>query len=222
MPLGSHQSQKSAWEEGIALGLLRELGDPDPPMNAFSLARLCGLRVEFADLAGARIEGKTIYVTAKARGVRQHGLVSHELGHWAIARAKERDGEAEASYVGAALMLPRATFDQDLRATAWDLQELRAKHVHCSAELIAKRICSMRDACVSIWDNGKLKERTASPWLPVAYRRVSRFERELAALALETGETQKAGELMWAFPVFSGWWKRVITVCEAEQLSLRL
>lgn len=217
----SNQSQKAAWEEGVAIGLLQQLGDPDPPMDAFDLASACGLRVELASMRTARLVGDVILVSDRVRQERQHGLVAHELGHWALMRAGEHDNEQAASYVGAALMLPRRGFSADLQATGWDIRQLRAKHVHCSAELIARRIVTLRDAVVSVWDNGKLKTRVVSPWLSERARRVSAFERELAATVLEQGETVEAGNLLWGFAVFEGAWKRVITVCEAEQLALR-
>jgi hypothetical protein len=216
------QPQKAAWEEGVALGLLEELGDPDPPMNALSLARACGLRVVETSGPGARLVDDTIEVPARARPVRLHGLVAHELGHWALARAGERSDEFSADYVAGALMLPRTAFDRDLRATGWDLRELRAKHVHCSAELIARRIVNVRDAVVGVWDNGKLKTRVHSPWLAEGHATMSTFERELAAEVLASGETVEVGALLWGVAVFQGAWKRVITVCEAEQLALRL
>jgi hypothetical protein len=219
--VSSHFGQKIAWEEGIAIGLLLELGDPTPPINAFELARACGLRVVSADIRHAQLMGNVIRVNTRAMRVRQHGMVAHELGHWALARAAEPQSEEAADMIGAALLLPRREFDADLRTTGWDLRLLQAKHVNCSAELIARRIVSLRDACVAIWDNGKLKARVASPWLPAGFARISGFERELAADVLASGSTTEQGNLLWGFAVFSGAWKRVITVCEAEQLALR-
>jgi hypothetical protein len=52
-------------------------------------------------------------------------------------------------------------------------------------------------------------------------QKISAFERELARSVLEQGDTIEAGPLLWGFAVFSGAWRRVITVCEAEQLVLR-
>lgn len=208
-------------EESVALDVLEELGRPDPPMNAFSLANALGIKVVASNVRSASLAGNVIFVSTHARDVRQHGLIAHELGHWALIQADQPDTEVAASYVGAALMLPRTHFDRDLHATSWDLRELRAKHVHCSAELIARRIVALRDAVVSIWDNGRLKTRIASPWLPEGYRRISTFELELAERVLEDGDTVQAGKLAWGFAVFSESWRRVITVCEAEQLALR-
>lgn len=219
--MSAHEGQKVSWEEGIALGLHQELGDPAAPIDAFALAGACGLRVVAAPIATARLLGDVIEVNARARRQRQHGMIAHELGHWAAKRAGDPDTEYAADMIGAALLLPRREFDGDLRATGWDLRALRAKHINCSAELIARRIVSLRDACVAIWDNGKLKARVASPWLPEGFARISGFERELAAEVLSSGATIERGNLLWGFAVFSGAWKRVITVCEAEQLALR-
>lgn len=216
-----NQSQKAAFEEGVAIGVLRQLHDPDPPISAFALAKALGLRVQSAPISHARLVGDVVQINVKVRRERQHGLIAHELGHWALRRAGEPDGEMAASYVGAALMLPRTPFQADLRATGWDLRQLRAKHVNCSAELIARRIVTLRDAVVSIWDNGRLKGRVWSPWLPEGYRRISAFERRLAADVLDRGETIEAGPLLWGFAVFENTWRRAITVCEAEQLELR-
>jgi hypothetical protein len=220
--LGSHQSQKMSYEEGLAIGALQELGEPDPPIDAFDLADRLGLRVELADIAEARLVGDVIQVNRYLRRERKHGKVAHELGHYLIKRdAKLVDSEWSASFVAGSLLLPRTEFVRDLRETHWDVGALRAKHINCSAELIAKRIVSVRNAAVTIWDNGKLKERVISPELPKGYKRLSKFERELAARVLASGESEQAGNLQWGFAIFSGAWKRVITVCEAEQLALR-
>lgn len=203
------------------MGVLAGLGDPDPPMNAFSIAGALGIKVVSADIRAAKLVGDTILLAKGAREVRQHGLIAHELGHWALLKAGNEDPESAASYVGAALMLPQRPFSVDLRATGWDVRALRAKHVHCSAEMIARRIVALRDAVVAVWDQGKLTTRIVSPWLPEGYRRISKFERDLAAEVLASGETINAGNLLWGFAVFEGDYKRVITVCEAEQLGLR-
>jgi hypothetical protein len=216
-----NQPQKAALEEGVAMGVLRQLHDPDPPISAFALAKALGLRVQSAPVSHARLVGGIIQLNTRVRKERQHGLVAHELGHWALRNAGEQDSEEAASYVGSALMLPRDAFSADLRATGWDLRQLRAKHVHCSAELIARRVVTLRDAVVSIWDNGRLKARLWSPWLPEGYQRISAFERQLARDVLDRGETIEAGPLLWGFAIFEGAWKRAITVCEAEQLGFR-
>ena len=210
--------QHSAWEEGVAIGLLRELADPEPPIDAIGIAELCGLQVIYTHDARARIVGETVYVPSRGSVQEQHERVIHEVGHWALKRAAVPDGEASATYVGDAIALERRSFDTDLRTSAWDFRVLRAKHMLCTSEMLARRIVTMRDACVSIWEGRRMVERLASPWLPEPLHRVSKFERDLARTALERGDTVRADELLWAFPGTGG---RVITVCEAEQLGLR-
>lgn len=208
--------------EGIAADLLGETGCDDPPVCALELAQCCGLAVIHGTGAGAALVGDIILVPSKTRAVRRQGLIAHELGHWALARAGEPDSEEGARFLAGALMLPRRPFERDLAATSWDLRLLRARHLNASAEMIARRIVTLRDACCTIVDNGRVKARVVSPWLPERFRRLSTFERGLAALALETGETQRPDQLVWAVPVFDGQWRRVVVIAEAEQLSLRI
>jgi len=208
--------------EGVALSLLRETGLDDPPQDAFALAHACGLQL----VAGGRQHGclgadGRLHYPGSVRRTRQHGVISHELGHWALRWAGEADGEVAASYVGGALMLPRRAFDRDLATTGWDLEQLRAKHINCSAEMIARRLVQLRDAVASIFDGGRLRLRVASPWLGDRYKRVSAWERELVDECMQTGERQGDG-LTSAWPVFDGDHRRVVLLAETEQLSLRL
>jgi|GEM_PF-2742023 len=211
----------SVWE-GVARGVLDATGGDEPPQDAFKLAACCGLQTQPWARAWAVLEGDTIRYPSKARPTRQHGLVSHEVAHWALDWCQEVQSEQAARWVGGALMLPRAGFDRDLTATQWDLDALRAKHLNCSAELIARRIVQLRDAVATVLDQGKVHARVASPWLGDRFRRLTRWERELADLVLETEQTQRPEDLVWAVPVFDGPHRRVVVVAEAEQLSLRL
>jgi hypothetical protein len=201
--------------------LLQRAGEPDPPVNSFAVAKALGFRVFASPMAGARLVGATIEVCAKYRRERQQFHVAHELAHVGLRWCGLEANETSCDYVAGAVLLPRREFDRDLKETAWDVRALRAKHVNASAEVIARRIVTMRDAVACIFDNGKLKTRVVSPWLPEGYRRISAFERSLADEVLENGATVHAGNLVWGFAVFSGNWRRVITVCEAEQLALR-
>ncbi len=209
--------------EGIAGDILGETGCDDPPVDAFVLAGCCSLKVYPWARDYAQLDGNVIHYPAKGRPVRQHGLIAHEVGHWALKRARARNSEPGARYLAGALMLPRRAFDRDLRTIGWDLAPLRARHVNASAEMIARRITQLRDAVATIIDNGKVSRRVASPWLAEPhFRRLSRWERELAEQALETGETARGDELCYAVPILDPPYQRVIVICEAEQLSLRL
>lgn len=193
------------------------------PVSAYELARGLGLRIIAGPVPGARLNPtqRLIELNPRARKVRRHGLIAHEVGHFVLQRDGE-DSEAGASYVGSACMLPRLDIDRDIRRTAWSLLKLRDLHPNASAEMIARRIVELRDAVVTIID-GRTVRRVASPWLTdPRLRRTSRWERDLAERALEIGEEVRGDELCYAVPFIDGPWRRVIVVCEAEQLALRL
>lgn len=221
--LGSLFGSAEIWE-GVADGLLRATGLDQPPQDAFALASCCGIDLRPWERSGGRLDGDVLFYPGAARLQRQHGVVAHELGHWALDWAREDQSEQGANYVGGALMLPRAGFDRDLRATAWNLDALRAKHLNCSAEMIARRIVELREAVVTIIDDGKVRARVYSPWLgtPTKLKRLTPIERDLVDGALGTGEVQRADDLLAAYPLIEGRWRRVIVVAEARQLSLRL
>jgi len=193
----------------------------DAPVCAFELAAACGL-VCVPGGRGASLVGDVVSYDASARPVRQHGLVAHEVAHYVLRLHGEPDDEASANCTAGALMLPRARYDRDLRETAWDLRELQRRHPNASAELCARRITELRDAVVTVIDQGKVRVRVRSPWMPAAPLRLTALERELAGAALETGEVQVGGNLLAAYPFIEGNWRRVIVVAEAAQLSLRL
>jgi len=209
--------------EGIAAEILEMTGCDDPPVDAFELATCCGFELVPTKGEVGRVIGKLIHVPIGARTVRQHGQVAHELGHWALRRAREDDDHPAVRYMAGALMLPRRPFEADLRSSAWDLRTLQARHTNASAQMIVYRIVQLRDAVASIWDNGRLTTRIASPWLPKGLqgKRPSRLESRLAKECLEAGEVLQPSNLVWAWPVFSPGYKRVIVIAEAEQLSLR-
>ena len=206
--------------EGVAGDLLSATGLDDVAGDAFVLAEMCGLAVRVGAQPGARREGDVLYVDAKARRQRQHGLLAHEIGHWALERVGEdpRD-EAAARFLSGALLVPRRRLDRDLRAT-WRLDALMALHPNASGEMLARRIVELRDAVVTVIDNGRVRARFCSPSV-LAPSRMTRLERDLAAEALEHGHVIEAGALVHATPIFEGTWRRVIVVAEAEQLAMR-
>lgn len=199
--------------EGLVEAVQRETGADDPPMDAFELAAVCGLKLVPWRREHGGLLGDEIRFPATARPTRQHGVISHEIGHWLLRWSGETDSEPAARYMSGALMLPRRAFDRDLRET-WDVGELRERHVNASAEMIAVRICQLRDAVASIFDEGKLRARYSSTRVPV--RKASDLEYGLAAEALASGQTVRHGDLCRAVPVFDGSFRRVVVVCEAE------
>lgn len=208
--------------EGIADHVLMETGCDEPPVCALETASCVGLRIvdERHHRGHGRLSRDTIYVDMSARRVRVQGIVAHETAHHLLKIYGAPNTEPNARYLGGALLVPRREIDRDLRST-WNPLELQRRHVNASVELIAKRIVAVRDAVVSVFDNGKLRSRVASPWLTVS-EKPSAFERELARAVFESGEAQHPDELLLAVPVFRDDWRRVVVVAEAEQLSLRL
>jgi len=207
----------------VARALHDETG-ADAPINAMVLARAAGLELRPTIGAVGSLMGDVIRYDPTARHVRQHGQVAHELAHWALREYGEPEDDVEpaARYLAGALMLPRREFDRDLSATNWCLDSLRAKHLNPSAEMIARRITQLRDAVVTIFDQGRASKRFASPWMGESLPCLSTWERELADRALRDERTAWRGDLCYAAPVIDGGWRRVVLVCEAAQLGLRL
>ncbi len=168
---------QGAWE-AAALALRREFCLSDPPVDAFEIAEVCGLKVvpSLQRRASLSPQAELQYPTSEYR-VRQQSIVAHQLGHWTLRWSGNDDSIKGAYWVTGALMLPKLHFDRDLRTTSWDLRVLRAKHLNVSVEMIARRIVQLRDAVVTVFDHGRVKARVASPWLRGQFKRLSRFER---------------------------------------------
>lgn len=106
---------------------------------------------------------------------------AYELGHWAVKRAAEPNTEAGARYLAGAFTLPRRAFERDLGTTCRRIDALQRRQVNASAEMVARRIVTLRNAVTTIIDNGKVPDRVVSPWLEdPRLRRLSRWERGLA------------------------------------------
>jgi hypothetical protein len=178
------------------------------PVDAFELAWALGVTVVPWRKAGGSREDDTVWYPQKARPVRQHGTVAHELGHWLLEqhRLDARD-EASARYLAGALLLPRVPFLADLAATDWDLFELQRRHPNASAEMVVVRMTQVSEATAWVWDAAKLARRYGldaddSEAAPIVDR-VLELERPLAAGPVR------------AWPVFDGRFRRVIVVRRA-------
>lgn len=190
----------------------------DAPVDAFLLARACGLLCVPGPRSKAFLDGETVYYDNQAREVRQHGLIAHEVAHYVLRLHGEDDSEDAARYTAGALMLPRVSFDRDLRES-WDLRALLARHPHVSAELCARRIAQLRDAVVTVLDQGRVRSRVDSSGV-VLPKRMTTVERDLADAALTTDSVQRANDFLAAYPFIDGQYRRVIVVAEARQLRL--
>lgn len=208
-----------AWE--AVARAVHEATGIDAPVDARELAVACGLRLAHCGRGLALLDGDVVHYDPHARPQRQHGMIAHEVAHHVLRYHGERDTEQAARYTAGALLLPRQAYDRDLRETAWDLDQLRARHPNASAEMLARRVAELRDAVISIIDQGHVRARVGSPWMPAPPRKLTPLERELADAALERGAAQRGGELLAAYPLIDGRNRRVIVIAEARQLGLR-
>ena len=166
------------------------------------LAACCGLEVRLSEVRDALLYDGTIYVSRRARISRVHLLVAHELGHWALARAGQADNERDADYLARALLVPRVALERELRG-GWDLDALRAVHVHAPASTIATRIAQLREATAAIYDQGRFSRRVG-PELA--------GERELVDQVLVGERAVRVSATTGAWPVIDGRSRRVIVV----------
>ena len=187
--------------EGIAQELL-DVSLMEAPVDALELAACCGLDVRLSEVRDALLYDGTIYVSRRARISRVHLLVAHELGHWALARAGQADSERDADYLAGAFLVPRLALERDLRS-GWDLDALRAVHVHAPASTIATRIAQLREATAAIYDEGRLRRRVG-PELA--------GERELVDQVLVGERAVRVDATTGAWPVIDGRARRVIVV----------
>lgn len=204
--------------EGIARAALERTG-VDAPVNALELAAEDGevLLLPTSSQTGANgaslqrlPDGQwLIRYDPTLREVRMHGNVAHEYGHVILTRAG-CDSERGARYVAGALLAPRSALDRDLRR-GWALPTLMELHPNASAEILARRICELRDAEALIVDQGKLRAWHRSPWLEPAPNRITKAYRALVDDVLESERhTERDGTDAW--PLFDGVFRRVVLV----------
>lgn len=173
--------------EGVARDLLDDTCT-EAPVSAFALAAAAGYAVTAWQGQGALIDrsGKTIYLSPFVRWPeRQHELIAHELGHALLWEHGIEDEEDAATFVGGALLVPRAALDRALKRDGWSIAALRRAHPHASEALLARRITQVRPCVATFFDGPDVEERIASPWLDRDVSPVRVWERELAARALE-------------------------------------
>lgn len=194
--------------EGIAADVLREADYEEGPIDATVLAHCCGFEVFLSDTPEAVLLGDGIYIPRRMRISRKHFQIAHELGHWAIARVRQPDSEQDADYLGGAMLVPWRTITRELRA-GWNLTDLRARHPHASAEVIAYRVTQVREAAAAIYDGGRLRKHIGDRDIMPAN------EREIVDEVLATGEAVRLDDLTGGWPVFDGAYRRVIVLASA-------
>lgn len=212
--------------EGIAREIHEETGI-EPPIDALDLAGLCGIElVPWRKRGGALImpgdDGfarelrvkelpmvPVIYYPIGAQPVRVHGVVAHEIGHWALIRGgcDGRD-EGGADYLAGALMLPHDRYRTDMSETNFDLDELHARHPNASMQMLAVRLCQLSPAAsCSVWDAGKLHASYGAAF--------AEAHREVVMRVLESGHAEHGS--VAGYPVFSPGYRRVVCVERGRQ-----
>lgn len=144
-------------EAGVLEAIAREIGEgtgcDEPPVDALRLAALVGFEV----CAGrGRREGTTLFVPfGRCAETMLHWVCAHELAHGVLAlEPAVENTEENASYLAAALLLPRRSFCADLHRTGWSLAQLHAIYSTAPPLAIARRIAECRDAIASVWTSG--------------------------------------------------------------------
>jgi len=191
-------------------GIAREVLDGcaiGAPVDVRLLVSRCGLQLRPWGKAYGQLSGDVIRYPIKAREARQAFTIAHELAHWALARAGEDDRDEDAAdYLAGALLLPRARFMADLAATGWDLDQLRQRHPHASAQAIVVRMTQVSPATASVWDAGRLHRVYGEHDIATA--------RALVDRALEVEAPIRDGDVS-AWPVLDGSFRRVLVVARA-------
>lgn len=189
--------------EGIACRIHDAYGRV--PVDAFELAELLDVHVRFWPKGHGMRDGDSVWCPGplKARETRRHGIIAHELAHWALEHfGLDHHCEDSARYLAGALMVPRDALLRDLAELDLDLFALERRHPNASGEMIVARISQVRPATAWIWDNGKLARRYG-----IDEADVSAFVDRV--LSLE--EPVREGDVA-AWPIFDGPWRRVIVV----------
>lgn len=223
------QSQHLVIERAVSR-LWNDIRRPKTPIDAFHLAHLMRAVVlhsdELDEVRGARLLGYdpsrrkwTIEVNSHMRLERVHSKVAHELGHIGCRRARIKDTEEAANLFAAGLMLPKWSFETDFKRERWDLAWMKAKHIHCSWELLVRRAVTLFFAVGVIHDispDDEVKvERLRHPDVK-RFEEVSPLEQHMIDCVLAEGEHIEFGPGARAFAVFDEdtGWRRVVTILD--------
>lgn len=175
----------------VARELLAECGMTEPPVNAWSVARVLGLRVAFDAVQQGRgrlkrIGGRmAILVRPEDRPEREQWTLAHEIGEAVAQRVFERVGidprelppqrrEQVANVLASGLLLPDEWFVRDAELLDGDVLRLKAIYSTASHELILMNLLKLPVlSLASVFDHGKLTRRrgngelSAPPLLPL-------------------------------------------------------
>jgi hypothetical protein len=216
--------------EGVAASFLEPIG-VDEPLDPRLLCVPYELElVPMGERSGSSACTRGAYVKFPALALpqRQSGIVAHELGHVALRLAGEDwHDEQAASFVGAAILVPRRPLLRALRRHGANLDALRPIFEHASPELLARRVADVGEyACTVVYGgrHQRVKRHAPNaPWAPWAVAGPTLSDEEHALV--EDARAHGAAEIHGARAWFIDWpgYPHVIVIDERiEALDLAL
>jgi len=129
------------------------------------LAREHGVKITYESISGedAFVMGRMIFLNPDLYPPRMNWRFCHELAHILLGHTEgksiNREMEDEAEVKAGELMLPPEEFNPLIGSH--DLIELKEQFPHASWEVVARRITEILPAVLTIYDNKKLRSRSA-------------------------------------------------------------
>jgi len=211
--------------EELARETLEE-ADLGAPVDPDVLAHELGVAVQDGGpgCQGLCIPGeRAVVVDDSLRPTRRAFALAHELAHLLLVTHGFPNTEANANYLGSALLLPRDDFTRDLRRFGWDLLLLQSRHRLASMEALMRRVVALRPETRGwVFDRPLLAGRRPSKYSVPWGLRLSHLERTAAAEAGASGAPVQVVAGVEAWPVFEHHWKRVVVLADLESLEAHL
>jgi hypothetical protein len=192
-----------------------------PSPDAIDLARRAGLQPAPSDVDRSTLaeDGSLLY-RADARHIDQQRWVAQHLAGWLLRQQQLDDSPELIADTAAALLLPRDKFLRDAEETSWNLRALQPLYPNASMGTLALRIASLQEAVVTWFDRGTARWRSVAPAFSSELATPTRFEQNLAAIALETDTVLHPAPRVWAFPL-NRKLGTALLVCDAQDLLAR-
>jgi hypothetical protein len=214
------EAVEDAWER-TASQIWHSFGCPKPPIDPYKLIARHKLRLLLARRSYPKLGAflmrseRVIYLDPALSQPQRYFAAAHELMHWLLPRAKER----EVSYVAMGVLLPEPHVRPGFEAN-WEIMAHHAAWCpHLSVEVMLRRFLSLREGvCASVWDEGEASHVLRSP--ARRYSRPSALERHLAERLFDDRALKRfqVDERAYAVAVDSNAFRRVVTVIEHDQL----
>ena len=161
--------------------------------------------------------GSLVFLDARKSATRQRWDAAHEFGHFIAGHVglDPRD-ERTANAIASAVLMPDADYKRSASTCGWDLDALTSEY-GVSYEAAARRLCQVRGAVASVFDDDRLTRRWRSPWLVgggFSRRSVPSWELAVAQECVDAGEGVRGQPSVYWLP--SSWGERVVVVTDVE------